>query len=172
MVTKKVPLRRLFRSVKFESRNILLAISTENLDFVIKDAERIFTDTFSEKTDVLEEKNQNNIHGISVNIPVNCVSPAKVGCFIQFVIKICYKKYYFCIVFVIYNLFQEGGRVSLVLPGSLMKFDKEIKEIIRIEKARFLANQRFSRVFSDIELGHVFANNANLKKLIVRTRIS
>ena len=82
------------------------------------------------------------------------------------------QKKYFCIVFVIYNLFQEGGRVSLVLPGSLMKFDKEIKEIIRIEKARFLANQRFSRVFSDIELGHVFAKNANLKKLIVRTRIS
>ena len=53
-----------------------------------------------------------------------------------------------------------------------MKFDKEIKEIIRIEKARFLANQRFSHVFSNIELGHVFANNANLKKLIVRTRIS
>ena len=53
-----------------------------------------------------------------------------------------------------------------------MQFDKEIKEIVRIEKARFLANQRFSRVFSDIELGHVFANNANLKKLIVRTRIS
>ena len=70
------------------------------------------------------------------------------------------------------NLFQENGRVSLVLPGSLMKFDKEIKEIIRVDKARFLANQRFSQIFSDIELGHVFANNVNLKKLIVRTRIS
>ena len=52
-----------------------------------------------------------------------------------------------------------------------MKFNKEIKEIFRREKARFLANQRFSRIFSDIELGHVFANNANLKKLIVRTKI-
>ena len=70
------------------------------------------------------------------------------------------------------NLFQENGRLSLVLPGSLMKFDKEIKEIIRIEKARFLANQCFSQIFSDIELGHVFANNANLKKLSVRTKIS
>ena len=88
------------------SRNNLPAISTENLRFceirysevdvvIIKDAERIFTDTFSEKTDVLEEKNQNNIHCISVNIPVNCVSPAKVGCFVQFVIKICHKKYIF-----------------------------------------------------------------------------
>ena len=66
-------MRRLFRSVKFESRNILLAISTENLDFceirdsevdvgIVKDAERIFTDTISIKTDFLEEKNQNNIH--------------------------------------------------------------------------------------------------------------
>ena len=88
---KKVPLRRLFRSVKFESRNILLAISTENLDFceirdsevdvgIVKDAERIFTDTFSEKTDVLEEKNQNDIHCISVKLPDPCVSSVKVGC--------------------------------------------------------------------------------------------
>ena len=66
---KKVLLRRLFRSVKFESRNNLLAISTENIDFCqirdaevdigfVKGAEHIFTDTFSEKTDVLKEKNQ------------------------------------------------------------------------------------------------------------------
>ena len=91
--SKKVPLRRLFRSVKFESRSMLLAIKTENLDFCeIRDsevdvgfinvAERIFSDSFSEKTMVLEEKNQNNIHCISVNEPTNCVSSAKVGCFI------------------------------------------------------------------------------------------
>ena len=90
---KRVTLRRLFRSVKFESRKTLLAISTENLDFCeirdsevdvgfIKDAERIFSDSFSEKTMVLEEKNQNNIHCISVNVPTICVSSAKVGCFI------------------------------------------------------------------------------------------
>ena len=64
------------------------------------------------------------------------------------------------------NLFQENGRVYLVFPGSLIKFNKEIKEIFRREKARFLANQRFSHIFSNIELGHVFSNNANLKKLI------
>ena len=74
--------------------------------------------------------------------------------------------------FVICNLFQEDGRVNLVLPGSLMQFNKEIKEIFRREKARFLANKRFSHIFSNIEVGHVFANNANLKKLIVRTKVS
>ena len=78
----------------------------------------------------------------------------------------------FCCCFCDLQSFQESGRVSLVLPGSLMQFDKEIKEIVRIEKARFLANQRFSRIFSNIEIGHVFANKANLKKLIVRTKIS
>ena len=78
----------------------------------------------------------------------------------------------FCCCFCDLQSFQGNGRVSLVLPGSLMQFDKEIKEIVRIEKARFLANQRFSRIFSNIELGHVFANKANLKKLIVRTKIS
>ena len=69
------------------------------------------------------------------------------------------------------NLFQENGRVNLVLPGSQMQFNKEIKEIFRREKAGFLANQRFSHIFSNIDLGHVFANNANLKKLIVRTKV-
>ena len=49
---------------------------------------------------------------------------------------------------------------------------KEIKEILRRKKARFLANKRFSHIFSNIEVGHVFANNANLKKLIVRTKVS
>ena len=78
---------------------------------------------------------------------------------------------FFCAV-VMCNLFQENGRVSWVLPGSRKKFDKEINEIIRAQKARFLANQPFSQIFSDIELGHVFANNANLEKLIVSTRIS
>ena len=84
-------LRRLFRSVKFESRKNLLAISTEKLDFceihdsevdigLVEDAARIFADTFSEKTDVLEEKNQNNIQCISVKLPVHCVSSVKVGC--------------------------------------------------------------------------------------------
>ena len=77
-------LRRLFRSVKF-------AISTEHLDFceicdaevdmgLVEDAERLFADTFSEKTDVLEEKNQNNIQCISVKLPVHFVSSVKVGC--------------------------------------------------------------------------------------------
>ena len=70
------------------------------------------------------------------------------------------------------NLFQENGRVNLVLLGSLMQFNKEIKEIFRRQKARFLANQRFSHIFSNIEVGHVFANNANLRKLIVRTKVS
>ena len=74
--------------------------------------------------------------------------------------------------FVICNLFQEDGRVNLVLPGSLMQFNKEIKEIFRLEKAKFLANKGFSHIFSNIEVGHVFANNANLKKMIVRTKVS
>ena len=84
-------LRRLFRSVNFESRKNLLSISTEKLDFceirdsevdigLVEDAERIFADTFSEKTDVLEEKNQNNIQCISVKLLVPCVSSVKVGC--------------------------------------------------------------------------------------------
>ena len=53
-----------------------------------------------------------------------------------------------------------------------MPFNKEITEIVREEKARFLANQRFPKIFSNIELKHVFTNNANLQKIVVRTRVS
>ena len=70
------------------------------------------------------------------------------------------------------NFFHENGTVSLILPGSLMQFNKKIKDIVTIEKARFLARQCFSIIFSKIELGHIFTNNANLKKLIVRTKVS
>ena len=70
------------------------------------------------------------------------------------------------------NILQEDGRVNLVLPGSLMQFNKEIKEIFRREKASLLASKRFSQIFSNIQVGHVFSNNANLKKLIVRTKVS
>ena len=70
-----------------------------------------------------------------------------------------------------YNSFQANGRVNLILPGSLMPLNKEITDIVRIEIARFIANQRFSKVFSNIDLKHMFANKANLKKLIVRTKV-
>ena len=58
MGTKNIYFKKHFSAVKFESRKNLLAILTENLDFceiresevdysIIKDAECIFTDTFS-----------------------------------------------------------------------------------------------------------------------------
>ena len=70
-----------------------------------------------------------------------------------------------------YLLFQEDGRLNLVLPGSLLPFKKEISEIFRVEKARFINNLRFQKVFAKIDIQPVFINRPNLKKLIVRTKI-
>ena len=69
------------------------------------------------------------------------------------------------------TVFQVPGKVNLVLPGSLMPFKKEISNIFRVEKANFLSKKRFANVFADIEIQSVFSNRANLKKLVVRTKV-
>ena len=71
----------------------------------------------------------------------------------------------------ILTVFQVPGKVNLVLPGSLMPFKKDISNIFRVEKANFLSKKRFANVFADIEIQPVFSNRANLKKLVVRTKI-
>jgi len=69
------------------------------------------------------------------------------------------------------TVFQVPGKVNLVLPGSLMPFKKEISNIFRVEKANFLSKKRFANVFADIEIQPVFSHRANLKKLVVRTKV-
>jgi len=76
-----------------------------------------------------------------------------------------------CFFFVMLTVFQVPGKVNLVLPGSLMPFKKEISNIVRVEKANFLSKKRFANVFADIEIQPVFSNRANLKKLVVRTKV-
>ena len=75
--------------------------------------------------------------------------------------------------FVIATVFQALGKVkcNLVLPSMLMPFKKEISNIFRVEKANFLSKKRFANVFADIEIQPVFSNRANLKKLVVRTKV-
>ena len=58
-----------------------------------------------------------------------------------------------------------------MLPGTLMPFKKEISNIFRLEKANFLSKKRFANVFADIEIQPVYQNRANLKKLVVRTKV-
>ena len=88
---EKIPLKRLFRRVKFGQRMELLAISSEKLDFreirdtevecnLINDSERIFQDTFSDEIYISEENNPRcTIQNISVSVPSNSVSVDKVG---------------------------------------------------------------------------------------------
>ena len=79
---------------------------------------------------------------------------------------------FICVTIVHATVFQEDGRLNLVLPGSLLPFKKEISEIFRLEKARFISNPRFQKVFAKTDIQPVFMNRPNLKKLIVRTKIA
>ena len=71
------------------------------------------------------------------------------------------------------TVFQALGKVkcNLVLPGTLMPFKKEISNIFRLEKANLFCKKRFANVFADLEIQPVYLNRANLKKLVVRTKI-
>ena len=70
-----------------------------------------------------------------------------------------------------FNCFQALGKVNFVLLGTLMPLKKEISNIFRLEKANFLSKKRFANVFADIEIQPVYQNRANLKKLVVRTKV-
>ena len=59
-----------------------------------------------------------------------------------------------------------------MLPGVLMPFKKDVNNIFRLEKAKLLYNKRFATVFSGIEIQPVFQNKANLKKLVVRAKVT
>ena len=70
------------------------------------------------------------------------------------------------------TVFQENGRLNMVLPGSLKPFEKDISEIFRLEKARLIYNQRFKHIFTKIDIQPVFMNKSNLKKMVVKTNIA
>ena len=69
------------------------------------------------------------------------------------------------------TFFQENGRLNMVLPGSRLPFKKEIRDIFRLAIAKLIQNKHFSRVFPNIDMQPIFANRANLKKLVVRTKV-
>ena len=74
-----------------------------------------------------------------------------------------------CFVYAI--VFQEDGRLNTVLPESLLPYKKEVCEIFRGEKAKFMFNPRFQKAFASTDIQPVFMNRPNLKKLIVRTKL-
>ena len=70
---------------------------------------------------------------------------------------------------VIATVFQENGRLNLVLPGVLTPFKKEISNIFRLEKARIVYNRLFAKIFTNIDIQPVLTNKANLKENVVST---
>ena len=53
----------------------------------------------------------------------------------------------------------------------MIAFQKGIANIFRLEKMNFLCKKYFADVFADIEIQPVYQNRANLKKLVVRTKV-
>ena len=91
-------------------------------------------------------------------------------CFLFNTISSTFNSVYLCFV-VDAIVFQEDGRLNMVLPGSLLPYKKEICEIFRVEKAKFMFNPRFQKAFASTDIQPVFINRPNLKKLIVRTKL-
>ena len=80
----------------------------------------------------------------------------------------------YCLFFCDFNCFFQAlrkVRCNLVLPGTLMPYKKDIARIFNSEKTNFLSKKRFNNVFANIEVQPVYQNRANLKKLIVRTKL-
>ena len=75
-------------------------------------------------------------------------------------------------IFVCANVFQEDGRLNMVLPGSLQPFKKEICNIFRLEKAKFISNPRFHKIFAKVDIKPVFSNRPNLKKTACKDKDS
>ena len=46
------------------------------------------------------------------------------------------------------TVFQENGKLNMVLHGSLKPFEKDLSEIFRLENARLIHNQCFKNIFA------------------------
>ena len=95
---KKVFLPRLFRKIKFGSRNKLLAISADNENYreignnrsdtnLVNDAERMFQMTFSEEEIPMKNNQNTNVHTPSVPFPLSLCCDSKVSCWITLPVK-------------------------------------------------------------------------------------
>ena len=67
--------------------------------------------------------------------------------------------------------FQEDGRLNLVLPGSLLPYKKEIGEIFRVEKAKFLNIHRFCKAFATTDIQPGFMNRPKSEKTDCKNKL-
>ena len=62
-------------------------------------------------------------------------------------------------------------QLDLIIPGCLLPYQKDIKQLFFSEKQKFLNNKRFAAVFAKTSINPVFKNRDRLKKLISKTKI-
>ena len=67
---------------------------------------------------------------------------------------------------------DEFNRISLVLPGSLLPFKKEVLNIFENEKHKLFRKERYAKVFRNINISAIFANRSNIKRQVVKTKIA
>ena len=66
---------------------------------------------------------------------------------------------------------ETEDQLNFILPGCLLPYQKEIKNLFFCEKQKFLRNKRFSAVFAKTSFNPVFTNRNSLKKLISKTKV-
>ena len=175
---KKVFLARLFKKVKYGTRNKLLAISADNENYrgigndrsdtsLVNDAERMFQQTFSEEEIPMENNLNLNVHTVCVPSPLSVFCDSKVGCYIILPVKNIKRRYkHYCCLCSSFFLFQEEedfNQVNLVIPGSLLPLKTEVVNIFEKEKQKLFRKERFAKVFKNISISAIFLNRKNLK---------
>ena len=71
-----------------------------------------------------------------------------------------------------FNDNNESRNVFLILPSYAEKHSKEIKQIIASEKCKLCSNKYYNDIFSNVDINIAYSNSTNIKKLIVRTKLS
>ena len=119
---KKVFLARLFKKVKYGTRNKLLAISADNENYrgigndrsdtsLVNDAERMFQQTFSEEEIPMENNLNFTVHTICVPSPLSVCCDSNVGCYITLPVKNIKRRYkHYCCLCSSFFLFSVSGR--------------------------------------------------------------
>ena len=77
--------------------------------------------------------------------------------------------------FVFLFLFQAEDSIenlNMIVPGSLLFFKKEINNMFDKEFIQLCKKPRFDKIFRNVKIKPIFTNKSNVKKLIVKTKIT
>ena len=65
----------------------------------------------------------------------------------------------------------EPNNLCLILTSYAEQHKAEIKMIIAKEKTKLCSNKFYNNIFNNVNFNIAFANNRNINKMIVRTKL-